>query len=596
MDVDLFFGPGYDMLSLDEMLEGDIKYSVELGLELKENSLSGPGDLCSVADRGSLDWGDLNHSTLDLLGVDTTPGMMVNPKWVIPSLEKTTQIKDESNGIKEEIKSECEDNAVIDDETDEGNFGLSSVEQEDDEDEEEEEEDQEAEDSEEEEVVSKLDGTTLWNRMLNRPIQPIKSQRVGVINTQKAEPILPRNTMKKEGISLLRVNSKVSISNKSGKILKSAEQQLQSNSLKRTQQHMIVHSRQQSGSVIRVKPLETMKVTSRIVKSPIITSDNVKKQILVTNGTGQSPNNGRIIQTIKTKAPISNTSNNANNSRSVLVKRFLNIESYPKPAYSYSCLIAMALKNSVTGSLPVSEIYNFMCEHFPYFKSAPSGWKNSVRHNLSLNKCFEKIEKGGPTGSGCRKGCLWAMNPDKISKMDDEVAKWSKKDPNAIRRAMKYPEDLEKLERGDMKIGFSRTITIEDECEDEDERSEVEDESGRESCEEEEEEEEDEEDEDENDRQIESCGGEELDSEDEGEVPPSLRPFDQNNRLDFPHSRHSSVLSSSRLPLDLSDEMYEELDLLHQVVSSEEESEVFNVSQAKRPRLQCVLSPVHRQP
>lgn len=61
---------------------------------------------------------------------------------------------------------------------------------------------------------------------------------------------------------------------------------------------MIVHSRQQSGSVIRVKPLETMKVTSRIVKSPIITSDNVKKQILVTNGTGQSPNNGRIIQVV----------------------------------------------------------------------------------------------------------------------------------------------------------------------------------------------------------------------------------------------------------------------------------------------------------
>lgn len=146
---------------------------------------------------------------------------------------------------------------------------------------------------------------------------------------------------------------------------------------------------------------------------------------------------------------------------------------FPKPAYSYSCLIALALKNSRTGCLPVSEIYRFMCEHFPYFRTAPAGWKNSVRHNLSLNKCFEKVEKLGPSnGNGggsaagvqgqagtttnnsasTRKGCLWTLSPAKATKMDEEVLKWSRKDPSAIKRAMAYPDALELLERGEMKM------------------------------------------------------------------------------------------------------------------------------------------------
>lgn len=65
-----------------------------------------------------------------------------------------------------------------------------------------------------------------------------------------------------------------------------------------------------------------------------------------------------------------------------------------------------------------------------------------MRHNLSLNKCFEKIEKPSAAGTNQRKGCLWAMNPAKINKMDEEVLKWSRKDPQAIKKGMVNPRKL----------------------------------------------------------------------------------------------------------------------------------------------------------
>jgi forkhead box protein N len=64
-----------------------------------------------------------------------------------------------------------------------------------------------------------------------------------------------------------------------------------------------------------------------------------------------------------------------------------------KPPYSFSCLIFMAIEDAPMKKLPVKDIYHWILTHFPYFQNAPTGWKNSVRHNLSLNKCFKKVEK-----------------------------------------------------------------------------------------------------------------------------------------------------------------------------------------------------------
>ncbi|XP_062901061.1 forkhead box protein N3 isoform X2 [Mobula hypostoma] len=81
-----------------------------------------------------------------------------------------------------------------------------------------------------------------------------------------------------------------------------------------------------------------------------------------------------------------------------------------KPPYSFSCLIFMAIEDSPSKRLPVKDIYNWILEHFPYFVNAPTGWKNSVRHNLSLNKCFKKVDKDRSQSIG--KGSLWCIDPE----------------------------------------------------------------------------------------------------------------------------------------------------------------------------------------
>lgn len=65
-----------------------------------------------------------------------------------------------------------------------------------------------------------------------------------------------------------------------------------------------------------------------------------------------------------------------------------------KPSITLSCLIFMALEDSEAKSLPVREIYEWIEKHFAYYKNNHnSGWKSSVRHNLSFSKCFMKLDR-----------------------------------------------------------------------------------------------------------------------------------------------------------------------------------------------------------
>ncbi|KAI8366065.1 uncharacterized protein BYT42DRAFT_588776 [Radiomyces spectabilis] len=93
-----------------------------------------------------------------------------------------------------------------------------------------------------------------------------------------------------------------------------------------------------------------------------------------------------------------------------------------KPPYSYATLIAHAILTSRDGRLTLSGIYRWISENYPFYTLGLRGWQNSVRHNLSLKKCFTKIERR-PTQANPGKGCYWTLVPGSEQEFIDNLTK-----------------------------------------------------------------------------------------------------------------------------------------------------------------------------
>eukprot|EP00842_Homolaphlyctis_polyrhiza_P006846 jgi/Hompol1/750/HPOL_000536-RA len=77
-----------------------------------------------------------------------------------------------------------------------------------------------------------------------------------------------------------------------------------------------------------------------------------------------------------------------------------------RPEQSYMELIIEAIESSPCRMMSLQEIYEHIKARYVYFQNAPPTWQNSIRHNLSVQRLFEK--KPRPQ-SRPGKGGLWTI-------------------------------------------------------------------------------------------------------------------------------------------------------------------------------------------
>ncbi|KAI8636082.1 fork head domain-containing protein [Parasitella parasitica] len=90
-----------------------------------------------------------------------------------------------------------------------------------------------------------------------------------------------------------------------------------------------------------------------------------------------------------------------------------------RPPFSYSSLIAQAILESENERMTLRDIYTWIAARYPaLYNAEDTGWQNTIRHNLSLNRCFKKVPKTESAADANHrgKGGYWTIDPTHMGK------------------------------------------------------------------------------------------------------------------------------------------------------------------------------------
>lgn len=87
-----------------------------------------------------------------------------------------------------------------------------------------------------------------------------------------------------------------------------------------------------------------------------------------------------------------------------------------KPPFSYATMISQAILTTPDHQMSLADIYEWISSRYSFYRFSKSGWQNSIRHNLSLNKAFEKVPRRADEPG---KGMKWQI----VSQYKEEFLK-----------------------------------------------------------------------------------------------------------------------------------------------------------------------------